>query len=1018
MKDILSYIVADSSWDQDRFGNHRAVIKVENSGEIAWVRIPWRRRDRDVESKKVLLTKADGLTLINEIYPVETDRHKGMFLFRPVDGAGVYYIYFMPYGGNVDSYYPTAEYLPAEYSTDFLKSSDKNIFASADCGIDKRYVMHNFLQAECTALESVSEFHRFTDMERPASPQETEKLLRTNPDKTFLVFAEPAENVIRMRHDIPVVWTERRANHPFEVSAKRGEFVSFQLGIFAGCTELENVRVEFSDLLCGDSAIDASRMCSFNLNGIGWDGKPFSKMVTVRQGDVQALWCGVDVDRNCAPGIYSGSITVEAEGLDYAEIEFVLTVEDESIHDHGDDNPQKLSRLRWLNSQIGTEDTLFAPFTAVEVSENRISILGREIELNEHGLPLSIKSRFSEDNTQIMETASPVTAGALRFVVEDSSGSEIELSGKTAPVSDKDTAAAEWKAVSSGKGLRIDTKARIELDGCVEYSVAVYAKDNLDLNDIRLEIPFTKPMSKYMLGLGRKGGLRPKEFEWCWGVKQNQDSIWLGGINGGIQLQLKDQNYERPLNTNFYHLKPLIMPESWDNNGRGRIRISEEENRVILSCSSGARKLKAGEILHYNFRMLLTPFKTIDTSAHFNTRYHHSPDPIKDVVKKGGNVINVHHANAINPWINYPFLSVDKMRDYISKAHAEDVRVKLYYTVRELTTRAPELFALHSLDGEIIVKGDNKPGHAWLQEHLEEEYIAAWFAKEIRDTSVINGVLSRWHNFYVEGMDWLARNLEVDGLYLDDIGYGREVLKRIRRVLAKHRPNPEIDLHSANQYNEKDGYAGSLNLYMDCLPFLDRIWFGEYFDYNENPDYWLTEISGIPFGLMGEMLQDDGNRWRGMIYGMTGRGPRVDNSALWKFWDEQGLPDMRMHGYWDSKCPVTVNHDDVRCTVYMGEKRAVIALANWGRGTAVVKMQVDWKSFGINPQNFSILQPEIEDFQKETDIEIGSVKVPGGKGCLLVLRRRIRRYCQSLRHHDNHCDILRNKSGSCHRCDD
>ena len=54
----------------------------------------------------------------------------------------------------------------------------------------------------------------------------------------------------------------------------------------------------------------------------------------------------------------------------------------------------------------------------------------------------------------------------------------------------------------------------------------------------------------------------------------------------------------------------------------------------------------------------------------------------------------------------------------------------------------------------MLVKGEDKPGHAWLQEHLEEDYIAAWFAKEIRDTSVINGVLSRWHNFYVEGMDW------------------------------------------------------------------------------------------------------------------------------------------------------------------------------------------------------------------------------------------------------------------------
>jgi len=78
-----------------------------------------------------------------------------------------------------------------------------------------------------------------------------------------------------------------------------------------------------------------------------------------------------------------------------------------------------------------------------------------------------------------------------------------------------------------------------------------------------------------------------------------------------------------------------------------------------------------------------------------------------------------------------------------------------------------------------------------------------------------------------------------------------------------------IDLHSANQYNPRDGYASSANLYLEHFPYLDRLWFGEYFDYNSQPDYWLIEISGIPFGLMGEMLEKGGNPWRGMIYGMT-----------------------------------------------------------------------------------------------------------------------------------------------------
>ena len=46
---------------------------------------------------------------------------------------------------------------------------------------------------------------------------------------------------------------------------------------------------------------------------------------------------------------------------------------------------------------------------------------------------------------------------------------------------------------------------------------------------------------------------------------------------------------------------------------------------------------------------------------------------------------------------------------------------------------------------------------------------------------------------------------------------------------------------------------------------MDRLWFGESFKYNQmRPDEWLVTFSGIPFGVMSEMLQDGGNRFLGM----------------------------------------------------------------------------------------------------------------------------------------------------------
>ena len=93
----------------------------------------------------------------------------------------------------------------------------------------------------------------------------------------------------------------------------------------------------------------------------------------------------------------------------------------------------------------------------------------------------------------------------------------------------------------------------------------------------------------------------------------------------------------------------------------------------------------------------------------------------------GGTVVNIHHANEINPYINYPFFNLDKQTAYIEEAHRKGIKVKLYDTIRELTYHAHELFALRSLGDEILNDGEGG-GHSWMQEHMEfnKEYIKAF----------------------------------------------------------------------------------------------------------------------------------------------------------------------------------------------------------------------------------------------------------------------------------------------------
>ena len=422
--------------------------------------------------------------------------------------------------------------------------------------------------------------------------------------------------------------------------------------------------------------------------------------------------------------------------------------------------------------------------------------------------------------------------------------------------------------------------------------------------------------------------------------------------------------------------------------------MREKDEQVVIRAYSGERIIKAGEELHFDFSLLLTPFKPIDTAKHWQQRYYHQYGAVDKALEAGANIVNIHHANETNPYINYPFLRTDEMRDYIKYIHDKGMKAKIYYTVRELSNHVVEMWALRSLGDEIFVKGPGG-GYSWLQEHLEKDYIRAWFDPNWQDAAIITRGTSRWNNYYIEGLAWLLKNVEIDGLYIDDMAYGREVMKRVRKVLDRLRPGCLIDLHSWNHFNERAGFASCANLYLENLPYVDRIWFGEGFDYNESPDYWLIEISGIPYGQMGEMLQGGGNPWRGMVYGMTARMPWAGNpERIWKVCDEFGIEEADMLGYWLPTCPVKTDRQDVLATAYRQPERTLVALASWADAPVECQLQIDWQSLGLRENKAKISAPAIKDFQEAASFKPGDkIPIETGRGWLLFIEKYPRCSC-------------------------
>lgn len=963
------------NWDADSLGNHRVVVSVEKPADAVLATIEWRRRDQNPEDKNLIVVDATTGKRITNVCRFAVNRERGEVVFQPQTVPGEYYIYYLKNVMSGSRYYPTVNYPPFENtaSADWVK---KNKLSGKKAP--------SLPAARIVQFQAIDQLNSFYPMEVIATADEIASLLKKRPAENYILFTEDRKYPIRMTTDIPYKWIADDRHDTFTGEADKGEYYVFQLGVWAARTDVENLHVDFSALsnaVTGEQ-IPASSFTCFNTEGTDVTGTVFKKNCSVEQGKVQALWIGTQLPEHLSSGTYQGTVTVSAANAESKTVQVSLHVSENVIANHGDNEPWRHSRLRWLNSQIGFDDEVIAPYTPLVMKDKTIGCLGREVTLSSLGLPAGITSYFKETMTGIGTDGRSVLSAPMELAADGGAWENLNFE-----ITKHKQGAIAWKALNQNSRFLMDLEGEMESDGNIEYKVTLVAREDASVEDIGLRTHLAPGIGRYMMGLGEKGGYCPKDLRWKWNVEKNQDGPWVGDVNAGLQIRFYDNTYERPLNTNFYHQKPLHMPVSWCNNGNGGIDINKAADGTRINAYSGKREVKKGDRLYYYFNIAITPFRPIDTDKQWRERYYHSYDFIDKVEKLGANVLNIHHATGINPFINYPFLRTKEMKAYIDGAHARDMKVKIYNTVRELSNSCAEMFALRSLGNEIFSEGPGG-GFSWLQEHLDQNYIGAWFVPHLKDAAIVNSGVSRWHNYYLEGLDWLVKNVGIDGLYIDDLAFDRMTMKRIRKIMNRTNPGAMIDLHSANQYNERDGFANSANLYLEHFPYLDRLWFGEYFNYDFPPEFWLIEVSGIPYGLMGEMLEGGGNPWRGMLYGMTGRSPRVDNGPLWKLWDSFGMQHSEMIGYWVKDNPVKTNSEKTLATIYRhtGEK-TLISLATWEDTDAKVTLSVDWAALGLDPSKVTLYAPEIENFQPETTWKLSDeIIVPKGKGLLIIAK--------------------------------
>jgi hypothetical protein len=112
---------------------------------------------------------------------------------------------------------------------------------------------------------------------------------------------------------------------------------------------------------------------------------------------------------------------------------------------------------------------------------------------------------------------------------------------------------------------------------------------------------------------------------------------------------------------------------------------------------------------------------------------------------------------------------------------------------------------------------------------------------------------------------------------------------------------------------------------------------------------------------------------------------------LWRVLDGFGIEDAEMLGYWRQDCPVRTDSPDVLVTVYRKKGKSLLAIASWAKEKISVRLQIDWKALGINPERAHLFALPIFLFQPPAKFSPSEpIPVEQGKGWLLVLEERRR----------------------------
>ncbi|NEB78882.1 hypothetical protein G3I40_27215, partial [Streptomyces sp. SID14478] len=304
-------------WDCDVYGNHRILVRVDETGPVCAAELPWRRQDPDPSLVDVIVRAPSGRRVRNTV-AVEVSAERGRIAFAPVEGPGAYAVHYLPYAHTGRAYYPQAAYRQPTATADPQWVHTH--------GLDGPDAWAGLPRATAFRYEAASAVDSFAPLGFPATRAERAKLDAAFPEAELLLFGEDRAHPLGRYAQLPARWARGTPFAAFEGTADQGEHYAFQVGVFAAAA-LDDVRAQVRGL--------PFEVRCISRGGSDARGGTFERRVDVAAGGVCALWFLAHVPHGTAPGRYGGEVAVRAEGVPERVLPVRLTVTDRAVPDGG-----------------------------------------------------------------------------------------------------------------------------------------------------------------------------------------------------------------------------------------------------------------------------------------------------------------------------------------------------------------------------------------------------------------------------------------------------------------------------------------------------------------------------------------------------------------------------------------------------------------------------------------------------------------------------------------------------------